>query len=284
MNLTNKSGLPEALLSAVRNDSYSRGNSDISVTQLIDSPMIRRLRAKHKDEIEEDVADRIWALLGQSVHTILERANLGGLVETRVFWTFDEIKLSGQFDHLENGILTDWKMTSVWSVIYGKTSWGSQLNVLDYLCGLNSHKVEKLQVVAVLRDWQKSKANEEGYPNNQVVVVPVKRWSTQEQEKYIVDRLRLHFYSEPTCSDLERWVKSGKFAVMKKGKKSALRLLDSEKEAETWCMDNAFAGVDITTGLLAMPMGITIVERPTSFGRCENYCNVSKFCPVWNKQ
>ena len=285
MKLTNKAGLPEALVNAVRNDGYSRGQSDISVTQLIDSPFIRHLRQQHADELTEDVSDRIWSLMGQSIHTILERANLTGLVEQRLFVEINGHKLSGQFDHLENGVLTDWKLTSVWAVVYGKTEWGKQLNVLAYLCQLKGLTVNSLQIVAILRDWSKSKAGkEDNYPDTQVVTIPITLWTPERQEEYIKERLGLHF-SETVipCSDEERWVKPGKFAVMKKGKKSALRLLDSEKEAEAWCMDNADAGVNITTGLLEMSNGITIVERSATFNRCELYCNVNQFCPVWKE-
>lgn len=264
MNLTNKAGLPDALVRAVSNDSYSRGDSDISTTQLIDSPLIRQLRIAHANEITEDVSDRIWALLGQSVHTILERANLGGLVEQRVGWTFEGRKLSGQFDHLENGVLTDYKVTSVWSVIYGKSSWEDQLNVLAYLCSLNSLEVNKLQIVAILRDWQQSKSMDENYPKTQVVTVPVALWDVERQDAYIRERLAAHFNPSSTCSDAERWKKEDTWAVMKKGRKSALRVLGSEEEAKAWMQENG---------------GDEIQHRPGSFNRCESYCSVRPFCP-----
>lgn len=271
MKLTNKAGLPDALVNAVRNDGYSRGQSDISVTQLIDSPFIRHLRQQHADELTEDVSDRIWSLMGQSIHTILERANLTGLVEQRLFVEINGHKLSGQFDHLSNGILTDWKMTSVWAVVYGKTEWGKQLNVLAYLCRLKGLTVNSLQIVAILRDWSKSKAGkEDNYPDTQVVTIPITMWTPERQEEYVLERINAHFHDGTIpCTDDERWVKPGKFAVMKKGRKSALRLLDSKEEAEKWVIE---------TG-----EGTEIVERPATFNRCELYCNVNQFCPVWQQ-
>ena len=271
MKLTNKIGLPDALVNAVRNDGYSRGQSDISVTQLIDSPFIRHLRQQHADELTEDVSDRIWSLMGQSIHTILERANLTGLVEQRLFVEINGHKLSGQFDHLENGVLTDWKMTSVWSVVYGKTEWGKQLNVLAYLCRLKGLTVNSLQIVAILRDWSKSKAGkEDNYPDTQVVTIPITMWTPERQEEYVLERINAHFHDGTIpCTDDERWVKPGKFAVMKKGRKSALRLLDSKDEAEKWIVENG--------------EGTEIVERPATFNRCELYCNVNQFCPVWKE-
>ena len=85
MKITNKFNLPEAIYEAVKNDGYTRGDSDISVTQLIDSPYIRELKNNHNSEIEEDATDRIWSLLGQAVHTILERADTEDLKEERLY-------------------------------------------------------------------------------------------------------------------------------------------------------------------------------------------------------
>ena len=73
--VTNVHGLPEALVPAVTNDPYV-GGGDISVTKLIDAPQVRALTRKHHDKLVVDVSERIWALLGQGVHTVLERAAL----------------------------------------------------------------------------------------------------------------------------------------------------------------------------------------------------------------
>src|SRR3972149_7541494 len=275
MRLTNRANLPQSLVNAVNNDNYSRGQSDISVTQLIDSPLVRTLRKEHRDEIEEDVSDRIWALFGQVVHTILERANTTGMVEQRLYATVDGHKLSGQFDHLENGGLTDWKLTSVWAVVYGKTEWGKQLNVLAYLCRLKGLEVKQLQIVAMMRDWQKSKVEAEGnYPKTQVITIPIEMWQPERQEEYIKERLAAHYSNLPFCSDEERWKKDDTWAVMKKGRKSALRLLATNEEAIDWCKSNKYEiGKD----------GIYFETREGEYRRCENYCNVKQWCPLYAK-
>lgn len=43
MNITNELGLPEPLVDAVRNDGYTKGNADFSVTGLIAPPHQRKL-------------------------------------------------------------------------------------------------------------------------------------------------------------------------------------------------------------------------------------------------
>ena len=93
MIITNHSKLPLAIERAVVNDPYDSSGSDISTTRLIAPPRIVALQKKHQNEIEEDVADRIWSLLGQSVHHIIERSaeNTNDISEVRLFYKDDDI-------------------------------------------------------------------------------------------------------------------------------------------------------------------------------------------------
>jgi hypothetical protein len=54
MRWTNKYNLPEPVVSAVMNDDYNAGKSDITVTQLVAPPRITVLKQKYKDQIVED--------------------------------------------------------------------------------------------------------------------------------------------------------------------------------------------------------------------------------------
>ena len=75
MKITNKFNLPDAFYNFARNDKYTKGKADISVTTLIDSPRVRLMRDKHKDQLETDASDMIWALFGTAVHHVLESAD-----------------------------------------------------------------------------------------------------------------------------------------------------------------------------------------------------------------
>ena len=75
MKYTNKHDIPKEIIRAIENDQYTRGNSDISVTGLLQPPRIRLLEREHHDDIVLDYSDETWKILGQSVHAILERAN-----------------------------------------------------------------------------------------------------------------------------------------------------------------------------------------------------------------
>ena len=64
MQITNRHGLPQSFLDFARNDKYSKGKADISVTTLIDSPRVRLMRDHFADLREVDVTDMIWPLFG----------------------------------------------------------------------------------------------------------------------------------------------------------------------------------------------------------------------------
>ena len=103
MKLTNKYGLPEAFVRAVENDPYTKGGADFSITQLISPARIGVLEQRHYAEIEEGASDRVFSLLGQSVHHMLERLRRDcDLVEKRFFATFLDYSVSGQIDLLSN--------------------------------------------------------------------------------------------------------------------------------------------------------------------------------------
>lgn len=101
MILTNRLGLPKSIENAVRNDGYSKGAAHISVTSLIGPARKRAIEMVHADEITEDVADRIWSLMGQVAHGILQRADSeDALTEQRLFIERHGWWISGQFDRL----------------------------------------------------------------------------------------------------------------------------------------------------------------------------------------
>ena len=65
MILTNKRQYPGLVTNAISNQSakYSKGNADISTTQLIDAPMQKILKERHADEIIVDVSTLVMVVL-----------------------------------------------------------------------------------------------------------------------------------------------------------------------------------------------------------------------------
>lgn len=288
MKLTNKQNLPQSVINAVKRDPYNNQGT-LSVTTLIKPPQMVRLEKEHFNEIEHDVSDSLWALYGQSIHHILERSvGVGDRAEERLYMDVDGVKISGQFDlFTKENILQDYKFTSVWSVKdclkNGKTEWEQQLNILAALFAhtYGLYFVKKLQIIAFCRDWRNSEMlrDPQGYPRK-VEVIDVPMWSTEEAMNFIKERIWLHKQEDPEpCTDEERWIVPGKWAVMKKGRKSALRLLDTEGHALQWCLENGH----VKNEDAKLVAGIIIEERPTKYNRCEGYCNCSKFCPQFNE-
>ena len=285
MKFTNKQKLPDAIVNAVTNDPYDASGSDISVTRLIAPPRIRVLEKANWDLLTEDVSDRIFSLLGQSVHHVIERATgKDDLAEKRLFVKNNDTQgwtLSGQFDYLsKDGNLIDFKTTSAWSALdaleKGKSEWEQQLNCLDYLVRANpeiKHEVKSLEILAILRDWSKLRVMQsDTYPRKQVVMIPIRRWSPEEQSAFVKERIAVHQDAEkngaPVCTPKERWNKPDSFAIMKDGRKTAARVLPSREEAVAWLDAN-----NMVEGKKCQ-----IVLRKGEDVRCQNYCSVNEFC------
>lgn len=270
MRITNRSNLPEAIVRAVMNDKYTRGDADYSVTGLLKPPRISALERMHADELEEDVSDRVWALFGQAIHSILERSEIEAIAEKRLYASINGVRVSGQMDRfvLKDGHLTDYKTTSVWKILKGTpTEYIEQENSYAELIRQNNAPITKMDVVALLRDWSKREAlRNEFYPKTQVETIPIPLWPQAEAYDFLSTRIKLHESAKkdlPLCSDEDRWATQAKWAVMKKGRKSAVRLLDSKEAAEEMASSQKDGYVEF---------------RPGENKRCESYCAVAKFC------
>jgi len=277
MKLTNRMQLPAPIVAAVANDSYTKGDADISVTELLNPPQIVHLMRLHADELEEDASDRIWALLGQAVHSIIERASdqADTLSESTIYSEYRGWKVKGSVDHvtLSQGELCDFKVTTVWKVAGGSIpeDWIAQTNIyrriLEREKGL---QIGNIAVIALLRDWSKREAQRSQtgtYPQAQVVKLQIPLWSADRTDNFITQRVAMHQMTEPLpCSDYDIWAKPDKWALMKKGAKKATKLYGSLAEAEEDC-SSAFY----------------IEHRPGEAVRCEGYCAVSQFCPQWQQ-
>lgn len=269
--ITNRHGLPAPLVSAVSNDPYTRGNSDISVTQLLNPPQQRKLMRGR--EVTEDASEMIWRLIGQAVHAILERAYPDtAIVEQRLFAEVLGWVVSGQFDVYDNGTLSDYKITSVFAHGKVKPEWLAQLNLLAALARRNNMPVTKLEIVAIWRDWRPREAQyDESYPQAQVSVIPICLWTEAEAEAYLEERVRLHQLDiPPPCTDEERWMQPTRWAMMAKGKKRAIRLFDPHTDG---------GAPPINLGI-----GQYWEHRPGAYRRCESYCNAADICPQLKRE
>jgi hypothetical protein len=171
------------------------------------------------------------------VHEILARAGdgeQGATVEKRhaMQVTVDGItyKVSGAFDHLqfEKGCLTDYKVTSVYAR-GGKDEWEAQLNLLALILAANNRTVVRLQNVLIFRDWRPKEALREDYPQAQVAALPIRLWPKERTVEFLHQCIRDHVAATPRpCTDEERWHQPDKWAHMKKGRKTAIKLYEAK--------------------------------------------------------
>ena len=273
MKFTNKHNLPSPLVQAVKNDPYKL-EGDISVTGLLRPPQMAYLENEHKDEIEVDVSERIYALLGSAVHEVLERSEIVGVVqERRLSLEVEGWTVTGKADlYYQEGVLQDYKVTSVYSFLLGdKPDWEAQLNFYALMFRWHGLPVRKIEIVAILRDWMKSKSEyERNYPPAPALVAPVRLWTVLEAIDRMLERVRLHQKARaegtfPDCTPEERWERPTKWAVVKPGNKKAYRVLSSQKDAAKWCTESEYPHS-------------WIQKRPGKSVRCDGYCQAAPWC------
>lgn len=285
MKLTNRHGLPQTIINVLQRPQYSKGAAHISATELISSPRIVQLRRAHWDDIEEDASDMVWSLFGSALHNVLQHGkDENHIVEQRLFATIDGWTLSGAIDLQEvnpDGIvISDYKCTSVWSVMNDKMDWQRQLNIYAYLVeSVKKVPVTALQIVAVLRDWSAREAEtREDYPRSPIVVVPVPLWPMEVREAFIRKRINAHsealFAADtngalPQCTPEDCWEKPTTWAVKKKGNKRATLVLKSEADAQRQVDQLGEAYV--------------IERRDGERTRCERFCSVSPWCEQYQE-
>ena len=292
MALTNVHGLPQPLMNLFGKEKYTKGDAHVSVTELIGPPRISVLKARHANEINEDLVDRFWALIGTNIHRILEHgADAEHITEERLYVDVDGWRVSGGIDvqrHRDGQIdIIDWKFVSVMSAKSPKKDWEAQLNCYAWLIKeAKGIDVGNLQVCAILRDWQRSKASTDpSYPQVPIITIDLPRWSHADRAAFVELRVaqhkesrRSHDWGEglPECTPEEMWLREGRWAVIKDGGQKASRTFQTREEAEGY--------VSEAQGKKTAKGTFLIEERPGSRVRCEgNYCGVSEFCDQWRR-
>lgn len=283
MKITNKFNVPETLVALASRDFYSKGKSDYSVTEIISPPRIQRLRRKHYEEIEQDVSDMLWMLLGTALHVVAERSEIAGHTnEERLTVGIDDIMLSGAIDLQkddEDGItITDYKFTSAWALMNDKPEWEQQQNIYKYLVErVKRRPVKALKICALIRDWSRRDAmNKESYPQAPIQVIDIPMWTFDRTEAFIKERVELHRASKvqadweeelPLCTEDERWVRETKYAIKKEGRKTAVRVVDTEQEAK-----------ELLATMTEKDKGFIEIRKGEAVRCTGNFCGVAQWC------
>jgi hypothetical protein len=280
MKLTNELKYPESVYNAALDSIYKPLPDKIRVTELISPPLIRTLTMRHWDDIVVDVDDFLLSMFGTAFHKFL--ASYENKDNTIFGQRFDvkvgDYVLTGEPDkfNVNTGILEDYKTTSAWSFVFGHKEWEEQLNLYAHLLRLHGYKVYGLLINAFLRDWTLNQSRQRGrwdYPDKRFYVCRMKLWDLADTEKFIDTKITdIITNPERECTPEEKWEHPTTYAVMKDGRKNAVRVLKTNEAALDWIEHN-------TKG--AERNKITIDVRQGECVRCNGYCDVSKFCPYF---
>lgn len=278
MKITNNTSLPGILYRAIcgREEKYNNPGI-LSPSSATEPTRAIVLKKRHYDEIERDASTMLWSLFGSSLHSVVEGyANDQDVVEKTLEMDIDvdgnRERFIGTLDlyETEEAILNDYKVTSAWTLVFGDRieDWEVQENCYRHLLDFAGMPVKKMRVWALLRDWSRSKASKDpDYPQKDIVEVSIQQRDVMD---YLVGKIRSIRASEKLsddelrlCTPKERWAQPDKWALMKTGRKSAVKLYDSEEEANQE---------------LSWGKGTSIEYRPGKSNRCEKYCDAFPFC------
>lgn len=306
--ITNKHGFPPPFVRALSSDDYE-ARGDISVTTLLDSPIIRLLKRKY--DYEEDVSDMVAAMLGTATHYMLEKA-AGRYEMDPIYGTTQEIFVKSEFQmEVQYGskivtgttdivmekkgnpsvsIVYDYKITKSYSYSKGAITNPKWINQIKIYCHWLKHyygvNVTEAYLIIILKDWTKSKAQyDKQYPQHPMMLVKVDiSDSKDEMDRFINERLNLHFDHEdlfnrgfdvPYCSAEERWAKPEVWKMMVPGRKRSMR--NFEITDDTSKNDAVYY---YNQKKMSHPT-LLIDKIPGSNTRCEEYCPVNKFCKFY---
>jgi hypothetical protein len=272
--------LPEGIVKACSPYKHNKRGC-LSATTLLNGTKQILLTDRHWDEIREDVSDRFWAIFGTSVHALLEKEGEDDFTEISLSSDIDGVTVTGRLDNydMKTGTITDYKTASVWKVKFQNfEDWYRQGMIYAWLLSKNGFKVERCRFIAILKDHSKTEARRDAeYPRGPCYIYefPVTDISLREIEAFIKAKIADYKRNRdiadddiPPCSPDERWEKPAKYAVRKEGRKTAVRVFDTEEEARKMVSD--------------LGSGHYMETRQGEQVRCQGYCSCRDFCDFYH--
>ena len=276
MIVSNNLNLPAAFVHAVSTERHNAPHC-YSATTLNKGAKEIVLTDRHYDEITVDASEQIWAVWGTAVHALLESEKDDNFHEERFKVAVGNSWVTGQVDSydMEHGIINDWKTASVWKVQFADfADWRAQGLTYAWLLTKSGLEVKKCRFVALLKDHSKTKAKHDAsYPQSPVFVYEfdVTAEELAATEARIISKVteienayKLGDDDIEPCTLEERWADGEKYAVMKNGRKTAVKLFDNQQDAE------AYAG--------ELGNSHYVEHRPAVSRKCEDYCSCCDFC------
>lgn len=322
MKQNNQYNLPEHVIRLLPKF-YKPDLARIGVTSLIDEPRIRTLLIKNWDKIERDISQSLTTLDGIIWHKhAAHEAQTDEQAEQKLEDNVDSkgnplgLTLVGKADNYlcqnfgtDKPIyqIRDWKRIKVYALKFPETvkKYTAELNCYAWQRRKRGQQVDSLWLDVFWKDWKYEnweRAEDKTYISNQSLPlnsvfpyyppipyteIKLSLWTFEEQEIFIKNQIEYHIQNPMACAD--RWQTEPCFAVMKEGRKSALRVLDTYEKALEYCYQNDyldFGAKGLKTKLsgcqYSLKKDISIVKREGKCIRCGShgwYCSVYSVCP-----
>lgn len=272
----------------------------ISVTSLNTPAQKYELIRRNASDIWID-PEKCWhSLMGNVVHFVLEKQAAGNpryMTEVRMGCTVSvngkKVFIHGKFDlyDKETCYIEDWKLTNASSMVYDKSHYEMQLNILRYIMRRNGFEVKGMRDIYLFPHLDKTKANVPGYPKRHFLPVEVAIMPHREIEEIIINKAAKKLEQEgrsftdlTPCTDEERWVRGSFWSIytrkktgFKKGEtpdfsSRAAMKADTKSELIKWRKANRHKKADVM-----------YKEYKGSPKHCE-FCQASPFCSQYQRE
>ena len=307
---TNKNQLSLPLAVFLVNDTYDYDSRDtaISTTAMLRSVRSIILGMQHDTlEKEVDIMDLAASKLGTAFHdacesawknpealkialtaigkedwqgrikinsTALSEEDIPVYIEQRHEKKLGEHVITGKYDVVVNGRLSDYKSTSVYSVIFGSNDqkYILQGSIYRWLSP-NIITDDHMDIEFIFTDWSKAKAlQQRDYPQNRVMTKTYPLMSLEATEQWLTNKLRaIQTYANasqetlPECTDEELWATTTIFKYYKNPNK----LDRSTKNFDTLGAANSRLTTEGSVG---------IVKEVKGQVKACTYCNALNVC------
>ena len=288
MIITNVYDFPQAFVNAISIDHEYKPN-EYRATSMLKGFKELLLTRRHDNKIMVDVSDMVWSIFGTAVHNLFkeQKETDSELKEERLRTQIGNYILTGQPDLYcyKTQTLTDYKTTSVWKIIHKSyDDWYRQMYIYSFLLSEYNFPVKEARIIPFLKDHSKTTAlRDADYPQHPTfpITFPITDKDIEYTKAWLTERFSLIKKYEslpddeiPVCTEEERWYTGDKYAVTKEGRKSAVRLLDTEEEAKQYIKDKIKES-DLKK--------ISIVKRKGVDNKCTGYCYCNKFCNYYKE-
>ncbi len=307
---TNKDNVSLPLAVWLMHDDYDYDTRDnvISATALLKPIRALVLIDQHKGlDKTVDIMSLVSSRMGSAIHAIAEKAwtnrkniskalealqvsNLDDklvinpdkvkegeipiYVEQRHEKEIDDYIISGKYDLIVDGTVSDYKSTSVWSYIFDSNAlkYTQQASIYKWLAP-DRITDNNVHIQYIFTDWSAAQAmRDSSYPQTRVLTKEYPIWSTEQTKFFISEKIKLlKQYKDspqedlPECNKEELWESETKYKYYKNPAKMAR----ATKNFDTLEEANVRLATDGGVG--------TVVTVPGEVKACR-YCEVSDVC------